>query len=198
MRGRIAAILSGRGNVILTAPLKSAVHGNPSGLRGESCDDSVRPRRNDAPLSTCSRCFRADAVRRHTCAITRARFTLSRALVGCRLEGRRAIVGDPAAGRKAKRGDPLETPRAWLALEFRADAIHLPRHPLRQRRGLLATFEGKRIDYRPAKPGAHYDLIVAATQQKILQNPEVRKVLLGTGDLILKPDHHQEPNAPAA
>ena len=30
------------------------------------------------------------------------------------------------------------------------------------------------------------------------QNPEVKKVLLSTGDLILKPDHHQEPNAPAA
>ena len=30
------------------------------------------------------------------------------------------------------------------------------------------------------------------------QNPEVKKVLLATGDLILKPDHHQESNAPAA
>jgi hypothetical protein len=26
----------------------------------------------------------------------------------------------------------------------------------------------------------------------------VKKVLLSTGDLILKPDHHQEPNAPKA
>jgi hypothetical protein len=32
----------------------------------------------------------------------------------------------------------------------------------------------------------------------VRQNPEVRKALLATGDLILKPDHHQEPNAPAA
>jgi predicted NAD-dependent protein-ADP-ribosyltransferase YbiA (DUF1768 family) len=60
------------------------------------------------------------------------------------------------------------------------------------------TFEGKRIEYRPTKPGAHYDLIVAATKEKVRQNPEVRRVLLSTGDLILKPDHHQEPNAPAA
>jgi predicted NAD-dependent protein-ADP-ribosyltransferase YbiA (DUF1768 family) len=60
------------------------------------------------------------------------------------------------------------------------------------------TFEGKRIEYRPAKPGAHYDLIVAATREKVAQNPDVRKVLLATGDLILKPDHHQEPNAPAS
>ena len=30
------------------------------------------------------------------------------------------------------------------------------------------------------------------------QNPEVERVLLATGDLILKPDHHQERNPPAA
>ncbi|SRR6266404_2769015 len=60
------------------------------------------------------------------------------------------------------------------------------------------TFEGRQVEYRPAEPGEHYRLIVAATWEKVLQNPEVKKVLLATGDLILKPDHHQEPNAPAA
>jgi predicted NAD-dependent protein-ADP-ribosyltransferase YbiA (DUF1768 family) len=60
------------------------------------------------------------------------------------------------------------------------------------------TFEGKRFDYRPPVPGEHYQLIVAATKEKVHQNPGVRKVLLATGDLILKPDHHQEPDAPAA
>lgn len=60
------------------------------------------------------------------------------------------------------------------------------------------SFEGKRFAYRPKKPGQHYRLIVAATWAKVNQNPEVKKVLLSTGDLILKPDHHQEPNAPAA
>ncbi len=59
------------------------------------------------------------------------------------------------------------------------------------------TFEGKRIKYRSAVPGEHYRLIVAATWEKVRQNPEVKKVLLATGNLILKPDHHQEPNAPA-
>jgi hypothetical protein len=39
---------------------------------------------------------------------------------------------------------------------------------------------------------------LAATWEKVLQNPEVRKVLLATGDLVLTPDHIQEPNAPAA
>jgi hypothetical protein len=60
------------------------------------------------------------------------------------------------------------------------------------------TFEGRQIEYRPAKAGEHYSLIVDATWEKVRQNPEVKKVLLATGDLVLKPDHHQEPNAPAA
>lgn len=60
------------------------------------------------------------------------------------------------------------------------------------------TFEGEQIEYRPDVPGEHYRLIVAAMWEKVRQNPEVKKVLLSTGDLILKPDHHQEPNAPAA
>jgi hypothetical protein len=38
---------------------------------------------------------------------------------------------------------------------------------------------------------------VAATREKVKQNPAVKKVLLATGDLVLKPDHHPEPNAPA-
>src|SRR5580700_6576752 len=60
------------------------------------------------------------------------------------------------------------------------------------------TFEGKRMEYKPATPGEHYKLIVEATREKVRQNPEVRRVLLATGDLILKPDHHQELDAPAA
>src|SRR5207237_4614164 len=60
------------------------------------------------------------------------------------------------------------------------------------------SFERKRFEYKPAVQGEHYKLIVAATWAKVKQNPEVKKVLLSTGDLILKPDHHQEPNAPAA
>ena len=60
------------------------------------------------------------------------------------------------------------------------------------------SFEGRRFEYRPAVPGEHYKLIVAATWAKVKQNPEVKKVLLATGDLILKPDHRQEPNPPAA
>ncbi len=60
------------------------------------------------------------------------------------------------------------------------------------------SFEGRRFDYRPTEPGEHFRLIVGAMREKVRQNPEVRRVLLRTGDLILKPDHHQEPDAPAA
>jgi len=60
------------------------------------------------------------------------------------------------------------------------------------------TFEGKRMEYKPASPGKHYRLIVEATQEKVRQNPQVKRVLLATGNLVLKPDHHQEPDAPAA
>jgi len=60
------------------------------------------------------------------------------------------------------------------------------------------TFESEQIEYRPAEPGEHYRLIVAATREKVRQNPDVKRVLLATGNLVLKPDHHQEPNAPAA
>jgi predicted NAD-dependent protein-ADP-ribosyltransferase YbiA (DUF1768 family) len=60
------------------------------------------------------------------------------------------------------------------------------------------TFEGEQIEYRPAKPGKHYELIVAATWEKVRQNPEVKRVLLATGNLVLKPDHHQPRDAPAA
>ena len=60
------------------------------------------------------------------------------------------------------------------------------------------TFEGKRMEYKPKMPGEHYKLIVEATWEKVRQNADVKKVLLATGDLVLKPDHHQEPDAPAA
>jgi len=60
------------------------------------------------------------------------------------------------------------------------------------------SFEGKRFDYKPATPGEHCRLIAAATREKVRQNPQVQKALLATGNLVLKPDHHQDPNAPAA
>ena len=60
------------------------------------------------------------------------------------------------------------------------------------------TFEGKRIEPHAATSDEFYRLIVEATREKVWQNPEVQKVLLATGDLVLKPDHHQEADAAPA
>ena len=49
---------------------------------------------------------------------------------------------------------------------------------------------------RSATPGEHYRLILAAMRAKANQNPEVKRILLETFDLILKPDHHGEENPP--
>ena len=60
------------------------------------------------------------------------------------------------------------------------------------------TFEGKRMEPRSTTSDEYYKLIVEATREKVRQNPEVQRVLLATGDLVLKPDHHQEPDAATA
>jgi len=58
------------------------------------------------------------------------------------------------------------------------------------------TYKGNKFPYRSQTPGEHYRLIVAAMRAKLEQNPEVKRILLATGDLILKPDHHGEENPP--
>lgn len=58
------------------------------------------------------------------------------------------------------------------------------------------SFEGERFKYRSAERGRHYTLIVEAMRAKMTQNEQVRAILLATGDLILKPDHKQEVDAP--
>ncbi len=60
------------------------------------------------------------------------------------------------------------------------------------------TFRGKYMEYRAAVRGEFYKLILTVTRAKVQQNPDVQKVLLATGDLILKPDHHQAPDSPPA
>jgi predicted NAD-dependent protein-ADP-ribosyltransferase YbiA (DUF1768 family) len=58
------------------------------------------------------------------------------------------------------------------------------------------TFRGERMPYRSMSKGEHYRLIVDVMRAKLAQNPEVCRILLATGDLILLPDHVQEANAP--
>ena len=51
------------------------------------------------------------------------------------------------------------------------------------------SFEGKKMTYCSEKPGEHFFLIKEAMIKKLRYNPEVRRVLLATGQLKLKPDH---------
>ena len=60
------------------------------------------------------------------------------------------------------------------------------------------TFEGKRMDYHASGESDFYLLIAAATREKVRQNPDVKNVLMATGDLGLEPDHYQETDAPPA
>ena len=58
------------------------------------------------------------------------------------------------------------------------------------------TFGGQKMKYWTSEKSEHYHLIVEAMKEKLLQNKNVRKILLATGNLILRPDHHQPEDAP--
>lgn len=60
------------------------------------------------------------------------------------------------------------------------------------------TYKGRRMKYRTSEKGEHYKLIRKLMVQKIIQNKEVQKVLLSTGNLILLPDHKQDADSPPA
>ncbi len=54
------------------------------------------------------------------------------------------------------------------------------------------SYQGTRMTYCSVEKGLHYELIKRAMIEKVNQNPEVKRILLLTGDLILRPDHHAE------
>ncbi len=54
------------------------------------------------------------------------------------------------------------------------------------------TFEGKRMPYCSEKPGQHLYLIREVMIKKLRYNYDVRRWLLATGNLKLKPDHQEE------
>lgn len=63
---------------------------------------------------------------------------------------------------------------------------------MKEKRITWVSFGGHKIEYKGAHADAYYEIIEAATRAKIDQNPEVKKNLLATGDLILRPDHHED------
>ncbi len=60
------------------------------------------------------------------------------------------------------------------------------------------TYQGKRLVYRTPNKSGHYQLILRAMRAKLAQHPEVQQLLLQTGNLKLRPDHHQEPDVSPA
>ena len=52
------------------------------------------------------------------------------------------------------------------------------------------SFEGKHLVYKERGESPFYFLILDVMKAKLNQNPEVKKILLQTDKLILKPDHH--------
>ncbi|MEM7645707.1 MAG: NADAR family protein [Pseudomonadota bacterium] len=60
------------------------------------------------------------------------------------------------------------------------------------------SFQGQRMSYRAKGESDFYRLIRSAMVEKVQQNTRVKKILMATGDLVLKPDHHQKADAPLA
>ena len=60
------------------------------------------------------------------------------------------------------------------------------------------TFKGEQIEYKGKDQNRHYELIFGATVQKVMQNQNVKDLLMKTGDLNLLPDHKQDPKSPPA
>ena len=60
------------------------------------------------------------------------------------------------------------------------------------------SFGGERFEYRSARPGRHYALIVAAMREKVRRIRTSERRCSSTRDLVLRPDHHEEAGAVAA
>ncbi|MEK7790690.1 MAG: NADAR family protein [Deltaproteobacteria bacterium] len=60
------------------------------------------------------------------------------------------------------------------------------------------SYRGKRMEYKGKDQDEHYRLIFRATQSKIEQNLKAKELLMKTGNLILRPDHQQSPDATPA
>lgn len=62
------------------------------------------------------------------------------------------------------------------------------------------TYQGQKIDYNSTDDGRekHYQIILRASREKVLQNPKIKKLLLQTSGLQFFPDHKQQVNSPPA
>jgi predicted NAD-dependent protein-ADP-ribosyltransferase YbiA (DUF1768 family) len=60
------------------------------------------------------------------------------------------------------------------------------------------TYHGRKMKYLENAKGDFYQVIWRAENEKVNQNADVKRILLKTGDLKLRPDHAQSPTSPPA
>lgn len=60
------------------------------------------------------------------------------------------------------------------------------------------TYQGQKIEYKSLGIERHYQIILEASRAKIVQNDDLKKLLISTGNLKLLPDHQQQVNPPPA
>ncbi|MEZ0230624.1 MAG: NADAR family protein [Planctomycetota bacterium] len=105
---------------------------------------------------------------------------------------------DPRAkleGWKHKRAD-VEQMTAFTAKRAGDDAKKI----LEKAGTVWMSYRGHRFEPRGSEEDRkyHLDLIARATRAKIDQNPAARDLLVKTGDLVLRPDHHPSKDATPA
>ncbi len=74
----------------------------------------------------------------------------------------------------------------------------LAEHNMKKMNINWVTYQGRKMPYRVLEKGEHYKLIRRAMQAKLDQNPEVKRLLKATGNLVLRPDHDQGADVPPA
>lgn len=106
---------------------------------------------------------------------------------------------DPRAAPVDSEGRAVVWPHARAEVEqltaFEAHTAGVEAEALMQRLGVdWVSYRGERLRFKddPVHIDRHHALIVEATWAKVRQNPDVRRVLLSTGDLVLRPDHHED------
>ncbi len=60
------------------------------------------------------------------------------------------------------------------------------------------TYRGRKIEYKGSGAKRHYNIIYKASKLKVMQNAEVKNLLLSTGDLKFIADHVQAADVPPA
>ena len=60
------------------------------------------------------------------------------------------------------------------------------------------TYKGQKIEYGGADQDKHYDIILRASRAKLQAHPQIKEILMSTGDLKLLPDHKTSPDSPPA